>query len=168
MAEITVQYLYQKYKNDVYSYLISLTHNKTLSEDLTSETFLGAIKTLPKYKGEANIKTWLFSIARFKWYEHLRQNKLQFIDDDLLEIYAVSEMNIEKDFVNHQLVARIYELLELETDRNKAVLLMRIEGYSFYEIALKHNISESSARVINFRIRTKLREILKKEGYSYE
>ena len=168
MAEITVQYLYQKYKNDVYSYLISLTHNKSLSEDLTSETFLGAIKTLPKYKGEANIKTWLFSIARFKWYEHLRQNKLQFIDDDLLEIYAVSKMNIEKNFVNHQLVARIYELLELETDRNKTVLLMRIEGYSFYEIALKHNISESSARVIDFRIRTKLREILKKEGYSYE
>lgn len=168
MAEITVKYLYQRYKNDVYAYLISLTHNKTLSEDLTSETFLGAIKTLPKYKGEADIKTWLFSIARFKWYEHIRKDKIKFTDIDLLEIYAVSEINIEKDFVNRQLVARIYELLKLETDRNKAVLLMRVEGYSFYEIALKYNISESSARVINFRIRTKLRGILKKEGYAYE
>lgn len=78
MAEITVQFLYQKYKNDVYAYLISLTHDKTLSEDLTSETFLGAIKSLSKYKGEADIKTWIFSIARFKWYEYIRKNKLQF------------------------------------------------------------------------------------------
>ena len=168
MAEITVKYLYQQYKNDVYAYLISLTHDKTLSEDLTSETFLGAIKTLSKYRGDANIKTWLFSIARFKWYEHLRKNKIQFTDDDLLEMYAVSEFNIEKDFVNRQLTSRIYELLNFETEKNKGVLLMRVEGYSFYEIASKHNISESSARVIDFRIRTKFKEILKKEGYSYE
>ncbi len=164
MAEITVQYLFEKYKNDVYSYLISLTHHKTLSEDLTSETFLGAIKSLSNYKGEADIKTWLFSIARFKWYEHLRKNKLKFADDDLAKIYAVSEINIEKDFINGQLISRIYELLDLETERNRSIVLMRIDGYSFYEIAIKHNISESSARVVDFRVRTKLREILKKEG----
>lgn len=168
MAEITIQYLFQKYKNDVYSYLISLTHDKTLSEDLTSETFLGAIKSLPRYKGKSDIKTWLFSIARFKWYEHLRHEKIPFTDDDLLEIYAVSEINIEKDFVNSELIARIYELLESETEKNKSVLLMRVEGYSFYEIGLQHHISENSARVIDFRLRTKLRQILKEEGYSYE
>lgn len=168
MAEITVVYLYQKYKNDVYAYLISLTHDKTLSEDLTSETFLGAIKSISKYRGEAGIKTWLFSIARFKWYEHLRKNKLDFVGDDLIEIYAGSEINIEKEFVNHQLISRIYELLNFETEKNKNIVLMRVDGYSFYEIALKHNITESSARVVYFRVRTRLKEILKKEGYSDE
>lgn len=168
MAEITVQYLYQKYKNDVYGYLVSLTHDKTLSEDLTSETFLGAIKTLGRYQGDADIKTWLFSVARFKWYEHIRKNKLKLTEDDLFELYAISKINIEQSYLNSELVGRIYRLLDAEPERNRDIVLMRVEGYSFYEIALKHKISESSARVIDFRVRTKLRETLEKEGYSYE
>lgn len=48
--------LYKKYKNDVYLYLYSLTHNITLAEDLTSETFLGAIKTIHSFKGQSSVK----------------------------------------------------------------------------------------------------------------
>lgn len=168
MAEITILYLYQKYKKDVYAYLISLTHDIALAEDLTSETFLGAISSLSRYKGDADIKTWLFSIARFKWYEYIRKNKLKFADNALLDIYIADEINIEKTLTNNLIVDRIHQLLNLENDKNKGVFLMRAEGYSFYEIALKYNISESSARVIDFRLKTKLKEILKKEGYGYE
>lgn len=45
---------------------------------------------------------------------------------------------------------------------------MRIEGFSFYEIGLQYNISESSARVIDFRAKSKIRTILKKEGLGNE
>ena len=48
------------------------------------------------------------------------------------------------------------------------IVLMRIDGYSFHEIGKKLLISESSARVIDFRTKKKLKEILLKEGYSYE
>lgn len=46
--------------------------------------------------------------------------------------------------------------------------MMRVEGYSFYEIGNKLHISEDSARVIDFRTKKKLREILIKEGFHYE
>ena len=160
-----IQILYQNYKNDIYLYLLHLTHDKELSEDLTSETFLNAITALPRYKGKANVKTWLFSIARFKWYEHIRKNKLQITNQDLLELYLIAEMNIEQDVINREMILRIHQLLELESDRNKGVFLMRVEGFSFFEIALHYHISESSARVIDFRIRNKLKDTLKKEGY---
>lgn len=45
---------------------------------------------------------------------------------------------------------------------------MRIEGYSFYEISIKHEVSESSARVIDFRAKKKIKEILEKEGLKDE
>lgn len=158
-----IELLFKKYKNDVYAYLISLTHNKTLAEDLTSETFLSAIKSLSKFKGQSSAKTWLFSIARFKWYEHLRKEKIKFTDDDLL-VYSLSDIkNIEQEVINSELVKRTYELLD--GDKNKDIFIMRILGFSYYEISLKHNISESSARVIEFRTRKKLKEILAKEGY---
>ena len=42
---------------------------------------------------------------------------------------------------------------------------MRIDGYSYVEIATICNISESSARVVFFRTKNKLKKILKKEGF---
>ena len=57
------------------------------------------------------------------------------------------------------------ELLKQEEPRTRTVVQMRIDGYSFYEIAQKLGIREGSARVIDFRARKKLREQLMKEGY---
>lgn len=88
---LTIKDIYEKYKQDVFRYLISLTHNPTLSEDLVSETFLSAIKSLPRFKGDSDIKTWLFSIARYKWYEYLRKNKEEIAFDDLASKYITEE-----------------------------------------------------------------------------
>ena len=55
-------------------------------------------------------------------------------------------------------------LLDKEEKRTRDIVLMRIEGYSYYEISQINNISEGSARVIDFRAKKKIREILVKEG----
>ncbi|MEG1801274.1 MAG: RNA polymerase sigma factor, partial [Oscillospiraceae bacterium] len=73
--DTTIKSLYDNYKQDVYVYLISLTHNQEMAEDLTSEVFVGAIKALPNFQGKSEIKTWLFAIARHKWYEAIRREK---------------------------------------------------------------------------------------------
>ncbi len=168
MAKITIQTIYEQNKNDVYSYILSLTHNKSLSEDLTSDVFLGAIKALAAFKGNSSIKTWLFSIARYKWYEHLRKSKKELAPEDLMRIYLSEDTNLETTMMTKELVGRIYELLEQEPNKNKEIVLMRVDGYSYYEIAQKHNISESSARVIDFRTKVKIRANLLKEGYTSE
>ena len=66
------------------------------------------------------------------------------------------------------LVQRIYELLEDEPERTQSIVNMRLEGYSFYEIGTKHGISESSARVIDFRAKAKIRRQLEKEGFEHD
>jgi len=164
----TIEYLYKEYKNDVYYYLMSLTHDKSLSEDLTSETFLSAIKSLPAFKGNSTIKTWLFGIARNKWYEHLKREKRAVTQESLLEIYTKADVNMEESAINKECLRRIYEFLEEQSITQRGILLMRVEGYSFCEIAEKYGVSESSARVIEFRLRNKIRTALAKEGYMYE
>ena len=52
----------------------------------------------------------------------------------------------------------------LRGDRVRDVVSRRVEGWSFAEIAKRWRISESSARVIDFRARKWLREVLEKEG----
>lgn len=158
--------IYEKHRQDVYRYLVSLTHNPTLSEDLVSETFLAAIKSLHNFKGNSDIKTWLFAIARNKWYGYLRKKNYTISFDCLAKEYLSQGEDLEKSIINKTMVDKIMMLLKDEDDIKRGIVLMRIQGYSFYEIAMKYNISESSARVIDFRTKKKIRGILEKEGLS--
>ena len=160
--------IYEEYKQDVFKYLVSLTHDTSLSEDLVSETFLGALKSLHKFKGESSIKTWLFSIARNKWYEYLRKEKVNISIDDLAYNYILSESDLDDVLIKRELYNKIINLLKSEPPRTEDIILMRIKGYSYFEIGKKHNISESSARVIDHRTKKKIKNILAKEADGYE
>ena len=130
-----IEKLYILYKQDIYYYLFSLTHNHTLSEDLLSETFVNAIESITRFKGQSSVKTWLFSIARNLWLQHLRKEKPTVEYNDLLEIY-VSD-SIEKRFVTNETANRIKRLLSEKDDRTHKIVNMRVDGYSYSDIALE-------------------------------
>lgn len=165
---LVIKRIYEEHKHEVFAYLMSITHDSLLSEDLLSDTFVSAISSLPCFRGEAHVKTWLFSIARHKWYEHLRRVKPTISLDDLAERYLTGAGDLEDEAIQRDMARRMLSLLDQEPTRTKDIVLMRIEGYSFFEIAQKHGISESSARVIDHRAKKRIRDTLAKEGVCYE
>ena len=56
--------IYKEYFETVYKYLLYLTHNEDLSEELTQETFFKAIKNMSSFKENCHISTWLIQIAK--------------------------------------------------------------------------------------------------------
>ena len=166
-----LEQLYSDYSNDIYRYLFSLCRDVSLSEDLTSEVFLEVVKSLAWFRGESDVKTWLFSIARHRWYNYLRKKKRTIAAEaleNLIEEKPPDYRSAEDRYLDRELVNRIYELIGEERENAQKVALMRIEGYSFYEIANAVGISENSARVMFFRTKEKIREKLKEEGFDYE
>lgn len=155
--------IFREYYQDVYGYLFSLSHDAALSEELTSEVFLEAVKSIAGFRGKSSVKTWLFSIARHRWFSYLRQKQRQPVMEPLEEYLTVDDP--EKRIVNRATVERLQELLSQEPERSQRVVAMRLEGYSFYEIGQTLGISENSARVIDYRVKTKLRKKLMEEGY---
>lgn len=141
--------------------MISLTHNETLSEDLLSETFVNAIRSIGNFKGESSIKTWLFSIARHLWLQSLRKEKPTVEYNDLLGLYVWE--SLEDKFITTEIMSRISELLEEKDERTQTIVNMRIKGYSYGEIGKEVGISESSARVIDFRTKKWIKTSLEKE-----
>lgn len=159
---LNIENLYRQYKQDVFYYLMSLTHNPTLSEDLLSETFLKAIHALPRFKENSSIKTWLFGIARNLWLQHLRGFKPQVEYDDLLEIYITESM--EDNLITKETIHRIHDLLATKDEQTRSIVNMRIDGFSYSEISEKIGVSESSARVIDFRVKKWIKSKLEMEG----
>lgn len=157
-----IEELYILYKQDLYMYLLSLTHKPDLSEDLLSETFVKAISAIGNFKGQSSVKTWLFSIARNLWLQQLRKDKHTVEYNDLLKLY-VSD-SIEERLITAETSEKIMRLLSEKDESTRRIVNMRIEGYSFAEIAQKMNISESAARVINYRTKKWIKINLEKEG----
>lgn len=156
-----IEKLYFEYKQDIYNYLLSLTHDPTLSEDLLSETFVKAIFSVGNFKGNSSIKTWLFGIARHLWLQNLRKDRSTVEYSDLLDVY-VTDRTIDS-VITKQIADRVYELLKTKDERTQKIISMRINGISYYEISKKIGISENSARVIDFRTKKWLKSVLQKE-----
>lgn len=157
-----IEKFYLLYKQDVYKYLLSLTHNPNLSEDLLSETFVAAISSIDGFKGKSSVKTWLFSIARNLWISRLRKEKSTIEYNDLLELY-ISDSIVE-GLITKEIANRIKDLLLEKDIRTQKIVNMRVDGHSFSEVAQEVKISESSARVIDFRTKKWIKTILEKEG----
>jgi RNA polymerase sigma-70 factor (ECF subfamily) len=158
----SIENLYLEYKKDVFNYLLSLTHDPTLSEDLLSETFVKAIYSIGGFKGNSSIKTWLFGIARNLWLQNLRKYRVTLEYSDLLEVYVTD--NIFENFYTKQIYERVDELLKTKDIQVQKIVKMRVEGISYSEISDRIGISENSARVIDFRTKKWLKDMLKKEG----
>lgn len=164
---VSIKRFYEQYKQDVYRYAVHLTGDAMLAEDLVSETFLSAMAALPRFKGTSDVKTWLFSIARHKWYEHLRKRRANVPLDELAHHYLTVDAP-EDIVVQRALYERTQRCLQQEPQRTQSIIRLRIQGYSYREIAQQHNISEASARVIDFRAKRKIRTLLEEEGLDYE
>ncbi len=164
--------LFRVYYTDIYRYLYSLTHDVTLSEDLTSEVFLEVVKSIATFRGESDIKTWLFSVARHKWVDYLRKKNRQIETEVLSELVGElplsPEKGTEEQYLVKELLERVEALLKAEPERTGRIVNKRMEGYSFYEIGREEGISESSARVIYFRAKEKIKQTLEKEGFDCE
>ena len=66
----------------VYKYLIVLTHNADISEELTQETFYKAIKNIHSFQGKSKLSTWLCQIAKNLWLNELKKRtKIKEIDN---------------------------------------------------------------------------------------
>ena len=120
--------LFEKYYIDVYTYLYSLCHDASLSEDLASDVFLEVVKSISTFRGESDIKTWLFSIARHRWFAYLKKKNRQVQTESIHDLYDTAELGTT-DSVN-EVTELIQELLSGESALIRDVVHMRIEGYS--------------------------------------
>ncbi len=167
MSELLAE-LFETYYKDIYTYLYGLSHDAPLSEDLASEVFVEVVRSISSFRGESDIKTWLFTIARRKWFAYLRKKNRQVQTQSIHDLYDTPALGAEDDSAAKEAADLISGILKQEPVLTREVVRMRLEGYSYYEISVRYNISEASARVIYFRAKAKIKKHLEKEGFRYE
>lgn len=151
-----IEELYRLYFNDVYKYVLSISLNEHIAEDITQETFYKAMKGIKSFKGKCEVRVWLCQIAKNTYLSYAaKERNLQNIDD----LIIASSEEMEKRFVNKEQAAEIIKVLDEMEEPYLEVFRMRYFGeMSFAAIGSVFGKSESWARVTFHRARRKVKE----------
>jgi RNA polymerase sigma factor (sigma-70 family) len=73
--------LYELYGRKVYNFLLKMTGDGMLAEDISHDTFIQVFEKYESFRGESSIQTWIFTIAKNIYFRHYNKMKrIRFLD----------------------------------------------------------------------------------------
>ena len=149
--------IYRTCFTDVELYLRAICKDESLAEELTEQVFFQAMKALPKFRGDCDIRTWLCAMAKNSYLSHLRKQKpLETIED--LQIPDPYQ-RLEEQILDRDQAMAIHRVLHDLPDPYKEVFSLRIFGQlSFGDIGSLFGRTANWACVTYHRARQKIKD----------
>lgn len=161
--------------SDVYALLYRLTEDAEEARDLTQETFLQAFRSIAHFRGDADLRTWLYRIAvnqarnRWRWWKRRRRGVTFSLDEPPRDTEQPLAARLrdehtrdpERETLAHEREEMIVAALQtLARPYREAVVLRDIEGLSYEEVAAALEISVGTVKSRLSRGRADLRRKL--------
>ena len=150
-----IEEVYRQHAQTVFRYLLSLTGDEDLSEELTQETFYQAIRSSGRFDGSCKVTTWLCAIAKNVLLSHRRKHPAA----EDLETADLTVPSAEQEASLSLSRVELMKSLHGMPEPYREVLYLRLFGdLSFREIGDVFGNSENWARVTFYRGKEKIRK----------
>ncbi|RLD04977.1 MAG: hypothetical protein DRI56_10285 [Chloroflexota bacterium] len=167
--ESAFEQLYDSYNIPIYNYLVRLTHKEAIAENLLQETFLAVWESAGKFRGEAQVKSWIYRISHNKAVTWLRKTN----KDEIPRELPLNEAHLQEKYTESPEGAIIREgqegnvrrALESLSAKHRAVVeLAYVHEFSYREIARIVDCPEGTVKSrMNYALR-QLNGIFKQMG----
>jgi len=158
-----ISILYGRFSNKIYRRAISFVKEANLAQDLTHDVFMKILLNIGSFKGKSKFSTWVYSITYNYCIDYLRKRQKERIkannysnetsdleEEDAEEFESLREMKVE----------RLMELMEMVTDHDKMILLMKYQdNMSIKDIQGVFEISESAVKMRINRAKGKIKKL---------
>lgn len=149
--------VYRMYFPEVENYLCALCRDEALAEELTQEVFFKAMRALPKFRGECDIRSWLCGIGKNCYLDYLRRTKPA-SEADVLTLEDPAP-GMEQRLSQRDQVLLIHKILHTLPEPYKEVFSLRVFGeLSFAEIGEIFGKTANWACVTYHRARQKIKD----------
>jgi RNA polymerase sigma-70 factor, ECF subfamily len=150
-----IRFLYLRYKDNVYGYVLSIVREHHEAEDVTQQVFMKLIAVIGRYEPRSvPFTSWIMRVARNAAVDHLRRRRSIPVD----EVYAT---NIVADDGAQEQRWGLWDALEaLPQAQREVVVLRHLVGLSPPEIAQHLDRTEASVHGLHHRARHALRQEL--------
>jgi RNA polymerase sigma-70 factor (ECF subfamily) len=153
--DAAIRYLYLRFKDNVYGYVLGLVRDAHDAEDLTQHVFLKLIGVIHKYEPrEVPFASWLLRVARNVALDHLRQRRVVPCE----EVYGPSE--VREDVGQERRWGLEQALAGLPEEQRSVVMLRHLVGLSPGEIAERMGRTEGAIHGLHHRARRAMRRDL--------
>ena len=166
-------YLVQKYRRPIISFMYRMAHNGAAAEDLAQEVFLRVYRSRKNYEPSAKFSTWLYRIATnlgvnyARDTRHERPENVMPLDEPDVETGQAPDLpdkapNVEEQILRRERLRAIRQKIEALPERQKlAVLMHKYQQMDYRQIAEVLKLSESATKSLLFRAYETLRVQLK-------
>lgn len=164
--------IYAGYLKEVYHFLLKLSGDPDLAEELAQAAFASAFEHLDQFEGKCKLSVWLCQIAKYEYYAWYRNQK-HFTGEEVPESYppegdargtpasVASSGNPEETVLGKERQRRILEVLQGLPEPYQEVFILRAaEEASYQEISRIFGKSQSWARVTYYRAKCMMAERL--------
>lgn len=149
------------YKNDLIAFISRYVKDIEMAEDISQEVFVDIYINKEKYNFKFSLKTYLYTIGKYKAIDYIKKMKNYEIIEDL-EI--VNEKNTEDEILLYESNMNVINTLKkLKKNYEIAIYLADIENLSYKEIAKITNSTIPQVKVTIYRARKALKKIMEKE-----
>lgn len=145
--------LYDRYVDMVFRYVLFRVNDRALAEDLTSETFLRALRRITSitYQGK-DVGAWFVTIARNLVLDHVKssRNRLEFSTAEILDCDSAEDP--EGEVVTASVVAELIDCVrQLGDDQRECIVLRFLQGLSVAETAVLMGRNEGAVKALQHR-----------------
>ncbi|WP_216210737.1 sigma-70 family RNA polymerase sigma factor [Amycolatopsis aidingensis] len=164
--------LYDRYVEVVFRYVLFRLGDRDLAEDVTSETFLRALRriTSVSYQGR-DVGAWFVTIARNLVLDHVKSSRfrLEIITDEVIEGGSAAftgaqqrpQVGPEQQVLNRATQAELFRCIaSLGEDQRECIVLRFLQGLSVAETAEIMNRNEGAIKALQHRAVRRLAQLL--------
>ena len=160
MDEARFEAFYRRTAGGLWSYLFRLTGDEAIADDLLQKTFFRFLRANPALASEEHLRRWLFRTATNLSLDHFRETKRERARAEVVtrETQTVHE---PREALRHDMMRTFSEL----KPRERALLwLAHVEEADHEDIGEALGVKAKSVKVLLFRARKRLGELLTKKG----
>ena len=162
-----MQVLYARHNVRVYRFILRLTSNQSLAEDLVSEVFLDVWRQAEGFESKSQVSTWLLAIARYKSLSALRRRTDEHLDDHMAATIEDTADNPETVVGTKDRNSIVQKCLgRLSPAHREVIDLVYYHEKSVEEVARIVGVPAATVKTRMFYARSKMADLLKDAGVS--
>ena len=146
--------LYDHYQGSVYRFLYYRVGSVALAEDLTSETFFRALRSMSSFRWQGkDFGAWLMTIARNLTTDHFKagRTRLESTTEDMTSLDTTTDGPENAVLASLTNEALLTALSELPTEQRECLIMRFLQGLSIAETALTLNRSDGAVKQLQLR-----------------
>lgn len=131
--------LYNRHSGPLFRFIYRFTINRESAEEILQDIFIQLLSGKFKSSLDANLKNWLYTLAKNKSLNHLKKTSFETKNESLV-VVASSDNDLESKTIDGNLLDKLAFAEELLPDDLKKTWQLRKQGFDYQQIAAKLSI----------------------------